>query len=112
MGMYDEIKCQYELPDKVVQNEIFQTKSLDSLQESYRISEDGKLFKVQRVMEWKEDSDHPLGGCLKTLSSWEDQVTHHGYINMYTSVDKKWYEYKIKFTDGEIVDIAIVHEEE
>ena len=111
MGMYDEVVCQYELPDQQLKDEVFQTKCLDSLMQRYRISEDGELFVLKIITEWVEDPDDFLGGHIETLSSWEDKINYHGYINIYTSTDEGWVEYRVKFTDGKLVSIERVEEE-
>ena len=56
MGMFDELRCEYELPDKEVQDEVFQTKSLDRLMDDYTITREGKLI-LHRA--WG-DKDAPL----------------------------------------------------
>jgi hypothetical protein len=43
MGMFDEVRCEYPLPDAELQDERFQTKSFYRLLENYTITKDGKL---------------------------------------------------------------------
>ncbi len=44
MGMFDTLRCKYPLPDKIVQTDSFQTKSLECLLDDYTITENGKLI--------------------------------------------------------------------
>lgn len=92
MGMFDSIYSDYRLPKVIIGGKTypektteFQTKCLENALFSYTLREDGRLF-------------------LK-----EEDLMYHGYIVMYTSikVDKEryWLEYKLKYTDGILVDI-------
>jgi hypothetical protein len=42
--MFDYVRCEYPLPDKEAQNEVFQTKDFECLRDTYFITSDGKLF--------------------------------------------------------------------
>ena len=44
MGMYDNIKCKYPLPDAAAQGVDFQTKDLECTLAEYEITEDGRLI--------------------------------------------------------------------
>ncbi len=85
MGIFDEIKCEYPLPEPELQAEIFQTKSL--LDMRFRrcfITKDGKLI---------------ADGI---------DLDFHGYVYMCTHFKKEFYEYAVKFTDGKVVEIKLV----
>jgi hypothetical protein len=45
MGMFDELKCVYPLPDAAVQDEVFQTKSFDCELTHRTITADGRLIR-------------------------------------------------------------------
>jgi hypothetical protein len=113
MGMYDEVKCEYKLPDELAQNKLFQTKCMESLLDLYRISEDGELFITMCDREWEPDENSIIGGHMKIIKSWEDKVDFHGTIDIYTDIktdkdEREWYEYRMKFTDGKVVDVTRV----
>jgi hypothetical protein len=44
MGLFDKLKCLYPLPDPEVQDQWFQTKSLNKLMDRYTITQDGRLI--------------------------------------------------------------------
>ncbi len=122
MGMFDEIRCEYPLPDAVVQDALFQTKSLDSVMDHYTITRDGKLIhhKVRYeevpeeerpyygTPEWEEDKIVRSFGCLKRVPVGDVEVPYHGDIYFYTTIgtpgadDYEWFEYQARFTEGEL----------
>ncbi len=44
MGMFDEVRCEYRLPDAEVQDGRFQTKDFYRILETYTITKDGRLM--------------------------------------------------------------------
>jgi len=45
MGMFDNLRCEYPLPDAAAQNFDFQTQSFDCLLDDYVITKEGRLVK-------------------------------------------------------------------
>jgi len=98
MGLFDEIVCEYPLPDWPEGEEpSFQTKDLDCLLERYRITADGRLL-TSRYRRGAEDTE-----------SRELHTECHGYLVFYASLERngerEWFEYRAKFTDGRLVDL-------
>jgi len=110
MGMYDMVKCAYKLPDPEIQDHEFQTKCLDSLMFSYRISREGQLYKLCSQNEWVED-DSLLGGHTESLNKWEEKMGLTGSVDMYSSIDSEWYEYRLLFKEGMVVDAFRIYED-
>lgn len=92
--MFDDIKCKYKLPHKEVQNETFQTKDFECLLETYEITGDGHLKRGNK------------------------KIPYHGVVTFYTALnndykdESKWYEYEAKFTDGKLVTVKRVKNNE
>ena len=125
MGMYDDIKCDYPLPDTEVQDKTFQTKDFDCLLEEYLITKEGKLIHHtvrQEIVpeeereyygkpEWDEKPFVRMFGMLRSIPTGDVVVPHHGDIRFYTylgdpnSDDVKWYEYEARFTEGVLTSI-------
>lgn len=88
--MFDHVKCRYPLPDKEVQNVVFQTKNFECMLDTYFITEEGKL-----LMKGLKQRDPVL-------------VRFHGELKFYTSTGShednsfKWYEYIARFTNGKL----------
>jgi hypothetical protein len=103
MGMFDEILCLYPLPDALpeLQGATFQTKSLESALETYTISAKGRLF-VHRMVAPVEEG--------RPIAHEAVDTEHHGDIVMYTSHDyeqedsvwRMWYQYRVRFTEGQV----------
>ena len=128
MGMYDNIKCDYPLPDTEVQCEIFQTKDFDCLMEDYTITNEGKLIhhtvRIEEVPEqereyygkpeWDEKPFVRMFGCIRSIPAGDVEVPFHGDIYFYTylgdinSNDKERYEYMAGFTRGLLTSIKRV----
>lgn len=88
MGLYDTIQCEYPLPEASHQDLDFQTKDLECFLGTYTVTRDGRLmrhkgrgrFGLDRDIEW------PL----------------HGDLRMYTSLNREWIEYVVRFTHGRV----------
>lgn len=122
MGMYDEIKCEYQLPSssKVVQNELFQTKEFDCSIDRYIITKKGELFlqksswitiPEKKISYGKQGYKIPIGkfaGSLKIKYLPKKKIKYHGDIRFYTSLgehkskDFRWYEFCARFTNGKL----------
>lgn len=128
MGLYDEIKCEYKLPEapKVVQNDMFQTKDFECAMEYYTITEGGEL--VHHIYEYYEvpEEDRPhygtpewdnkpfykLVGSIGSKFIEYKKIYYHGIINIYTiASDEEWWEYEIKFAGDKIIDVKRVKQE-
>jgi hypothetical protein len=134
MGMFDELICEYPLPDgavdRDVQEALFQTKSLDCTLDRYTITKDGRLIlhkaRYESVPEeerpyygtpeWEESPFLRTAGSLKSVPVGDVAVPYHGYIRFYTYVGKhpdgELFEYLAKFTDGRLEEIRRVQAEE
>ena len=109
MGMFDYLICEYELPEKIVQHEVFQTKDLDCDLDRYTIGVDGYLYKL----EWDDDgSGHPV-------SVKSERYDFHGDIHFYTHIGEPktpedwdspdiWFEYVARFSYGKLDSIKRV----
>ncbi len=95
MGMFDYLfidtgmlPISDEIKEKLGDDPGWQTKSLDSTLSDVYITNEGKL-----MVNFRYTSDE------KTL------IHYHGYLNFYTFIDKEWFEFTAKFTDGNLVEI-------
>ena len=105
MGMFDEIKVDYILPEhNNITPEIgavYQTKDLDCLLDKYVLTDEGVL--VRSYWDKTTQTLMPFG------SNEEMAVFYHGCINIYNNTDRDgWIEYKLKFTDGKLVEVTPV----
>ena len=127
MGLYNNVKCEYLLPGapRGVQNDIFQTKDFECVMDNYIITEPGELsltvyeyYEVPEeerphygTPEWEEKPFYKLIGSMSHKFIENRKINHHGIIFIYTiAVDKEWWEYEIKFTDGKITNVKRVNE--
>lgn len=102
MGMYDNLKCGYPLPDKEVQDKNFQTKDLECAMIEYEIVNGGWLFKLT---DWGD-------GNIITLDS-PRLVKHTGCVNFCTFLDHQdihgtWYEYQAYFVKGKLNNMEAI----
>lgn len=129
MGLFDDLIVEAPLPEgfEEVQNELFQTKDLNSWMNTFVITKDGRLarrvYEVEEIPE-EERKNYNFLGIKSTHRQSEkytdeftaildgDQTTlkygYHGDIIFYTSKGKhgapdyKWYEFIARFTDGKL----------
>ena len=91
MGMFDDVRCRYPLPDPAHNGLNFQTKDTPSQSlDTYLISAEGRLFR----REWVE-------------------VDFHGDLRFYAFADRhdtnsEWIEYVALFTDGQLTRVERV----
>ena len=92
----------------------WQTKDFDNILTEIYITDDGEL----KISRWEcetvpkeerpyldDDGIAGLVGSLRRGNIKLETIPHHGYVNFYTSISKKWYEFNAKFTDGKLVEI-------
>lgn len=120
MGMFDDIKCEYPLPDAEAQGETFQTKDLDCLLDTFTITKEGRLMyhaydtlivpEDERTLckgippEKRTELQKTCGMFGRKNERLEDE-NYHGYLRFYTSINGVQYEYMAKFTDGDVESI-------
>ncbi len=130
MGMFDEIECQYPLPDNPpdwVKNDRFQTKNFDNLLDLYTITPEGDLIRHCDEREYIEDATAFLGHRTRIIREWQETVEFHGDIVFYTSNIQSSsgggqyglradtgdvpliFEYKARFTEGKLQWIRALH---
>lgn len=127
MGMFDEIVVEYPLPDGWRPSERLQTKDFECFMEVYELRADGTLWQRQVRME-----DNPDYVPAETDSSMTRlinsrrrvvlppvRVPLHGIFRMYgyeqvadreTGDTAIWHDYRVKFTDGLLVEIVNIEE--
>jgi len=135
MGMFDEIKCEKELPlnDElkalnVKWNEvIFQTKDLDNCLSNYRITKDGELVEdvVEKEFTYYTDEERKkLKGWNfikdeKIVKKYSKKVEYHGIIKFYemfefTEEEDIWVDFDAYFVYGKLdkLELAKVEKHE
>ena len=127
MGMFDTIDCKYPLPEatKEVQESGFQTKSFENLMENYTITEEGKIIRHKQRYEvvpeeerpyygkpeWNKNGLYQIIGSLKSIPDGDEPVEPHGFVNIISVCEGEWFEYELKYTDGELSDIKRIYRE-
>jgi len=125
MGMFDNVECEYPLPDTDLgMNLDFQTKDFGDgftggFMDNYTITKDGELILHKETWElvpeeerpywgkpeWKNNPLLQVAGSMKTIPLGDEVMDYHGTLNIYTMVGDTWYEYEFKFTDGKVVNV-------
>ncbi len=111
MGLYDDVRCKYPLPDPEAQDFEYQTKStLAPYLENYIITPDGRLLKEEYDIGEEEASDLPFGpGLTRENCRWV-QVDFRGELEIHTTVPNPdgslfWYSYLFWFKDNRVADL-------
>ncbi len=109
MGMFDYVYSFYSPPDSAAQNLQFQTKSFDRCQESYLITREGRLHTIPCRKESFDES--PFEKEMQELVHAGQDTEYHVDMYFYTiGDDDSWYEYKARFTEGQLVSLDRVPE--
>ena len=107
MGMFDYVYSFYPLPDAEAQDLEFQTKSFDRCLESFLITKEGRLHSIPGRKEFFDE--RPFEEEMPELAREGMDTGYHGDVYFYTSVeDGTWYEYKARFTEGQLVSLKKV----
>lgn len=114
MGMFDDVRCEIPLPDSFA-GVNFQTKDFACEMDKYTITKGGRL--VRRYTDPLHQIWH-MHSKRKAIYAERD-TDFHGWLKFYTSegggntdLPYKWYEYRAKFTDGNLVEIQRVETDE
>ncbi len=122
MGMFDNVRLEYPLPDPEAQGLVFQTKSLDSLLDDFTVTSDGRLIlhavdfetvpEKERPNygkpEWKHGALSQLMGSIRRVPLGDAEIPYEGDVEIHTSTgsdetgDYRWYEYVIRFEEGRV----------
>jgi len=131
MGMFDNIKCEYPLPDKPIGARNWQTKSfgdgmVGGFMDNYTITPEGKLILHKCTYETVPEEERPyygtpdwdknllmqICGSMKSTPLEDEDQEYHGVINIYTNTsNNEWVEYDIKFTDGVVTEAKRIYRE-
>jgi len=93
MGMFDTIFVKKKLPltkelkalNVKWEELVFQTKDLENLLDTYKITKSGKLKHLWQKREWKDDDAAFLKGYFDVVDEEWREVPHHGTVTFYTS---------------------------
>ena len=96
MGMFDDVRCEYRLPDPAHQGLVFQTKDLESALDEYVITRRGRLVRTKR-------------GFLAPRP-YRVVCPIHQDLRIYESVEvapgeREWIEYVFRFTEGRVTRV-------
>jgi hypothetical protein len=119
MGMFDNIKCDYPLPDSEGMEEVFQTKDLENVMDELTITKEGRLILHSVVWEVVPEEERPyygkpewemgifkMFGSLRRIPTGDRDLKFHGILNMYRIKEDFMYEYDLQFTDGNLTKIT------
>lgn len=99
MGMFDDLNFDYRMPDGFKARG-FQSKDLDCLGDTYEITSDGRLVRMNVSGIVDADYKRPVG-----------DMNYSGMLNIYCSEWKRfgpgiWHEYDLEFVAGRL---AVIH---
>jgi len=124
MGMYDNVKIEYEMPDPEIQDSMFQTKDLENMLDNYTITKEGRLIwhkcyweevpEEERPYygkpEWDDNGIFQFIGSMKTIPDGDEDLNFHGVLEVHEllgdpNAEYEWFSYNLKFTDGTLVEV-------
>jgi hypothetical protein len=126
MGMYDELTCEYALPEKYkkYQNSVFQTKSLLNCLHKYVITKHGEL--VHHSFNWEicPEQERPYYGkpewdrfswvgSLRNVGNEPQKLNHTGEVRFYEwDLDEDiWIEFVAFFSKGKLLHLEVEEKE-
>jgi hypothetical protein len=118
MGMFDEIRCKYPLPDKRAQDLEFQTQDTEQqFMDDFEIREDGTLWHQDYTTEDRSDPNEKgifrMFGCMTRVPTVWSQVKHTGEIRFYAAGEgEKWFEFSSYFIDGKLKELVQISPKE
>lgn len=123
MGMYDILKINInKLPlsdsekKSIGDNVEWQTKDFECILSTAEITDEGRLRFLHFKYDWDENAESALseltgkmGALITKDEKWIELNDYHGFVNFYTYINKVWYGFNAKFTDGQLVNIERVY---
>ncbi len=120
MGMYDDIRCEYQLPlpenqgelaGKIWAEQMFQTKDLDCIMNEYCVRGDGTL--CLKMYSWENNRK---GRPVRKDAGWQPMSAFTGTICFYKSFNGKQVDYSVEwvgtFVSGHITELKLHQWEE
>lgn len=110
MGMFDELRCEYPLPDVEDPGKlVFQTKSLDCLLDNYEIRADGSLWREHYDTEDQSNPnatgiDRLVGIMARVRKHWEREP-YTGEIRFYNYTVDRALVFSACFVDGQLAEL-------
>jgi hypothetical protein len=111
MGLFDNVRCKYPLPDPEAQDLEYQTKSTFApYLESYIIAQDGRLLKEAYDVREEQAPDCPFGFRLLRENCRWVQADFRGELEIHMSIAQpdgslRWYSYLFWFKDNRVADL-------
>lgn len=106
MGMFDSLYVSNQLlplteeqKENMPSDPGWQTKDFDRELTEIYITNEGEL----KINRWSEGEDES-GKFIRNDENLET-IAFHGWVNFYSSIDKVWFQFKAKFTDGKLATI-------
>jgi len=92
MGLFDDVKCEYPLPDREHQGREFQTKDLDCLMDHYTITREGRLIRHARTRRGgpSRDIEWPIHGDIRIYDFDRERDEAIEYIARFTHGRVEW----------------------
>lgn len=116
MGMFDYIRCEQPMPEGAP--DVFQTKDLDCMMDSYTITADGRLIKHQVRYEIVPEEERPyyntpkwgnpmytMCGSVKSIPIGDWDTNFHGDVQFYAMSRGRWWDFVALFKDGQLIDL-------
>jgi hypothetical protein len=111
MGMFDNVRCRYALPDPEAQDLEFQSKSTPAQRlDNYVITADGRLLHEDYDERWEDTEESPFGFYLHRENIRWVPVDFRGELEIHEVVEqpdgtRKWYSYLFWFKDNRVADL-------
>lgn len=126
MGMFDEVRCKYPLPNPAHNALLFQSKSLGAECDTYEITEDGRLLRTaemfavlgtpvevldvhQDVYIYETVLQEPVPPGCGMVYAKEGGVFYENFTTKERRPAPKpeWVEYRVRFTEGRVSSVAL-----
>jgi len=110
-----------EEKELIGENHEFQTKDFDRELTEIYITNEGEVkvnrFEMEEVPKEERPYMNEVGifnlfGSIRRVNERLETINHHGYVRFYTNVGETWFEFSAKFTDGKMVNIERVIDEQ
>jgi hypothetical protein len=96
VGLFDEVRCEYPLPNAAHQGHLFQTKDLENLMDEYVITRRGRLVRTKRGLVEPRS-------CRVVCPIHQDLRIHDSVA--VGPDEREWVEYVFRFTEGRVTGV-------
>lgn len=110
MGLFDTVHCEYPLPVSGANDLEYQTKSLDPVMATYRITKEGQLTLENPSLFAAENEDSTERKDAPSTTPMDDYIGEIRFYSSWGSSAQSWIEWSAYFVRGKLRELHLIRQ--